>query len=142
MARKIERERNAVIFSPDEWMAIIFGSDHSELIGIQYAQNVASLIIRTWKRVIELNIDVIIDDGFGSRDYRNYIRQKASELGANHKLYFLSCSEEILLQRLQKRNADHKEGEIYISEQKFKMIQERFEPPKEDEEFLLIEEIT
>jgi len=142
LARKIEKERKAVTFSPDEWMAMVFGPDHSDIIGLKYAQNVASLMYRTYARLIELDIDIIIDDGFGSRASRNHIRQKATELGVNQKLYFLSCSEEILLQRLHKRNAELKYGEIYIPEWKFKKIQEFFEPPNEDEEFVLIQETT
>ena len=138
LARKIEKERKAVIFSPDEWMSIIFGPCHSDRRGFDYAQNVASLMNRIYARLVELNIDIIIDDGFISRASRNSIRQEATKLGADHKLYFLSCSEETLLQRLRKRNAELKDGEIYIPEWKFKKIRELFEPPDENEEFILI----
>lgn len=142
LAKKIETEMKAFTLSFDEWMVAIFGSNHSDMIGFQYAPKVTILmnILRT--RLLEYGIDVIIDDGFATRASRDGMRKMAMELGVNYKLYFLSCTEEILLQRLQRRNTNLKEGEVFIPEYKFKKFLEKFEPPGDDEDFILIIEIT
>jgi len=142
LAKKIETERKAFTFSFDEWMVSIFGPNHSDMIGSQYAPKLIILMNNLCTRLLELGVDVIIDDGFTSRDSRDGMRRMAVELGANHKLYFLSCAEEILLQRLQRRNANLKDGEVFIPEYKFKKFLEIFEPPGDDEDFILVNENT
>lgn len=142
LARKIETERKAFTFSFDEWIISIFGPNHSDMIGFQYSDKVMILINKLRTRFLMLGVDVIIDDGFTSRASRDGMRKMAAELGVNHKLYFLSCAEEILLQRLQRRNANLKYGEVFIPEYKFKKFLEIFEPPGNDEDFILINENT
>lgn len=73
---------------------------------------------------------------------RDGMRKMATELGVNYKLYYLSCAKEILLQRLQRRNANLKDGEVFIAEYKFQKFLETFETPSDDEEFILINENT
>jgi hypothetical protein len=142
LARKIETERKAFTFAPDEWIVTILGPKHSDMIGFQYSPNVMILINKLRNRLLEIGVDVIIDDGFTSRASRDGMRKMAAELCVNHKLYFLYCAKEILLQRLQIRNANLKDGEVFIPEYKFKKFLELFEPPDDDEEFILINENT
>jgi len=140
LARKIETEIKAFTFSFDEWIVSIFGTNHSDMIGFQYAPNVINLIDKLRTRLLELGVDVIIDDGFTTRASRDGMRKMATELCVNCKLYYLSCAKEILLQRLQRRNANLKDGEVFIHEYKFQKFLEIFEPPSDDEEFILINE--
>ena len=142
LAKKIETEMKTFTLSLDEWMVAIFGSNHSDMIGVQYAPKVMLLMNNLRTRLLEYGVDVIIDDGFTTRASRDVMRKMAMELGVNYKLYFLSCTEEMLLQRLQRRNANLKDGEVFIPEHKFKKFLEIFEPPGDDEDFILISEIT
>ncbi len=121
-------------------MSTIFGPNHSSLVGFQYAENVSKIIRSTWETIIKLNIDVILDDGFPSKAFRDHLRQRAKEIGANFQLYYFSCSERVLLERLRKRNDNPRDCEIVISDSKFQKHKELFEAPTDDEEFILIAE--
>jgi predicted kinase len=141
-AQKLERELEAVTFCPDMWMALLFGTKHSDQEGICYAPKVDALISRTYEQLLKLKIDIILDSGFWTKAERDRMKRHASELGAKSKLYFLTCPKDVLLQRLQKRNAERKPDTIMISEAKFKIAWEHFHAPGEDEEFELIETST
>jgi len=138
-AKQLEKDKKAVRFSADEWMAQLFGSKHSDLDGINYSNKVRELIYSLYTRLLSLGIDVILDDGFWTRADRNHMRKHADELDVNHKLYFISCPEEVLLNRLKKRNENLQDNALNISESKFKMAKDIFEPLGEDEEFELID---
>jgi predicted kinase len=139
LARKLEKESKAIIFCPDEWMVQLFGQEHSDQCGITYVPAVRALMSRTYEKLLKLEIDVILDDGFWRKADRNNMRKRAAELGAQSKLYFLACPKDILMQRLQKRNAERKPDSLVVSEAKFEVSWKYFEPPGADEEFELIE---
>jgi hypothetical protein len=67
------------------------------------------------------------------------MRKKAAEIGVNHKLYFVSAPEKVLLERLHHRNSEVEGDSILISESKFMNSKKYFEPPGPDEIFELIE---
>lgn len=135
LAQKLEREYAAVTFCPDEWIARLFGQEHSSQCVFIYAPKVSALISRTYEQLLKLKIDIILDDGFWSKAEREHMRKRASELGAKSKLYFLDCPKEILLQRLQKRNAECNPESVVVSEAKFKIAWERFQSPSADEKY-------
>ncbi|MGD0021365.1 MAG: ATP-binding protein [Smithellaceae bacterium] len=139
LARKLEKDFNAVAFSPDEWMAQLFGSEHTDQYGFKYAPKVHALVCKIYERLLQLNVDVILDSGFWSKFERDQVRRKAVELGVKHKLYFLDCSKDICMQRLRERNTQRRPDAIVIPENKFLQSLNLFQPPGADEEFEHIE---
>lgn len=138
LARKLEKELKAITFCPDEWMVQLFGQEHSDQCGITYAPAVHALMSGTYEQLLKLKIDVILDDGFWRKADRDYMRKRAAELGAQSKLYFLFCPKDVLMQRLQKRNAERKPDSVVVPEAKFEISWNYFEPPGVNEEFELV----
>jgi phosphoribosyl 1,2-cyclic phosphodiesterase len=58
-------------------------------------------------RVLTLGVNVILDFGFWGKSEREDFRARAARLGASCEIHFLNFSEEILFERLAKRNAQH-----------------------------------
>ncbi len=138
LARKLERELEAITFCQDEWMPRLLGQEHSDQCGLIYAPKVSALISRTYEQLLKLKIDIILDDGFWSKSERDRVRKRAAELGAKSKLYFLDCPKDVLTQRLQERNAEPKPDSVVVSEAKFKISWKYFQPPGAEEEFELV----
>ncbi len=84
-------------------------------------------------RVLTLGVNVILDFGFWSRSERDDFRLRASRLGANSEIHFLNVSEEILFERLAKRNTLLTPGTFQIPESMLRSFISVFEPPTEDE---------
>src|SRR5438067_1710096 len=85
LAVEIERERNALRLTPDEWMEAIVGDGYDEarraaVEGVQW--EIAA-------RVLTLGLDVVLDWGFWSRAERDDYRARANALGAGAEVRYL-----------------------------------------------------
>jgi predicted kinase len=70
--------------------------------------------------------------GFWSRRQRDETRAQVAKIGAEVRLYHLSCSAEQAWQRIEKRNADL-DGSLFTARNTFEVLKGRFEPLDDDE---------
>ncbi len=131
-SKQLERELSALRYSPDEWLVTLFGHDPPAEHFAESSARVFSLIDRQWPRALELGVDVILDFGFWSRSARDAARAAARDVGAETRLYSLTCPEPIARARCLARNAEA-DGTLFISENTFELLKNRFEPLAADE---------
>jgi predicted kinase len=137
-ARKLEKELLALRFTPDEWIVQLYGNNPPEEHCLEYFDRVTNLI---WKLTMELlrsERDVILDFGFWSRVSRDEARSKAQAAGAKVKLYFISCAEETMRQRVLERSAELPAGALSIDEHAIQLFKARFEPLGKDESHIIV----
>ncbi len=84
-------------------------------------------------RVLTLGANVILDFGFWGKSEREDFRARASRLGAGSEIHFLNVSEEILFERLAKRNSLLIPNTFQITESMMRSYIAIFQPPTEDE---------
>jgi predicted kinase len=132
-ARKLESELLALRFTPDEWLVQLYGNNPPEEQFSEYYDRVTNLIWQLTMQLLRSDRDVILDFGFWSRLSRDEARSKARSVGANFKLYSISCSEETMRERVLKRSAQLPAGALLIDENAIQLFRERFEPLDEDE---------
>ncbi len=84
-------------------------------------------------RVLVLGVDVILDFGCWFRSQREELRSKAASLGADFKIHYAEAAEDVLLERLEARNALRAEGTFFIPTAKLKEWIQIFEPPLAEE---------
>jgi len=138
-ACKLERERKAVRFSPDEWMVKLFGVNPPADKFSEHYDTVLGIMEGYWTQLIRVNIDVILDFGFWNRSYRDAIREQVIKSGGIPKLFSFTLTEETARARCEERN-QRLEGDFLISAETFDVLKERFQPLGYDEEFLEIQE--
>jgi predicted kinase len=76
---------------------------------------------------------VILDYGFWAREEREDYRSRAKQLGASSEVHFLDVSEDELLRRLVRRNAQPSPMAFYITEEMMKPWIMFFQKPTLDE---------
>ena len=131
-ARQLERDIPAIRFSHDEWMVRLYGDDPPiEQFAVFYWR-IHEQVEEIWLRCLELGLDVVLDFGFWTRQERDATRAKIIELGAEARLYRLTCPEDEAWRRIEKRNANL-QGSLLIVRNTFEMFKERFEPLDPDE---------
>jgi predicted kinase len=131
-ARQLERDIPAIRFSHDEWMVRLYGDDPPiEQFAIFYWR-IHEQVEEIWLRCLELGLDVVLDFGFWTRQERDETRAKIIALGAEARLYRLTCPEDEAWRRIEKRNANL-QGSLLIVRNTFEMFKERFEPLDPDE---------
>jgi predicted kinase len=137
-ARQLESETGGIRLSPDDVMVTLFGHDPSVERFRESLHRVESLLDDLWPRILGAGVDVVLDFGFWRRHLRDAARTMAAEAGGDCKLYWVTCSDVVALARCLVRNGDLGDS-IYIDENTFDLLKERFEPLGADESFELIE---
>jgi predicted kinase len=129
LARQLEQERSALRLTPDEWHTRLFGLDLEDAAHDVRHDLIESLLWTIAARVLALGANVILDFGFWGQSEREDYRARAKQLGARTELHFLDVPEDVLLARLEQRNAALPSGTFSIPESKLKAWMSIFQPP-------------
>ena len=133
VAREIEFSHSALRLCPDEWIASLLTdiTDNVELDRLRTP--VESVQWEVAKRVLSLGINVVLENGFWSRDERASYRSQAEALGARVKLVYLNVERDELWARLSKRNENLSPGTFVVREDQLDLWLSWFQPPTADE---------
>ena len=129
LAKRLERERDALRLTPDDWILALGIDPYDEpqrAVVEQLQWDVAM-------RALELGTSVILDFGFWSRRERDDFRVRASALGVGFEIHFVDASRDELLARLQARNATSVPGDVLVDAEALDRYTSWFEPPAPDE---------
>lgn len=138
-AQKLEAEISAIRFTHDEWMVKLYGHNPEEQKFSDYYNRISDLIWNLTIQLLGLNQDVILDFGFWSRKSRDEARYKAKGANAQVKLYYVTCSEEVMRNRVAKRNNNLSSDSLLIDENAFEIFKQSYEALEDDENYILIE---
>jgi hypothetical protein len=130
LARQLEQEYRALRLAPDEWMARITGDgyDEPERAAIEAIQ---------WElaqRVLALGLDVILENGFWSRQERDEIRARAAALSVPVTLFYLDVPRAELVRRLRARDDAMPPDTFRVDPEQLDQWVRSFEPPTADEQ--------
>ena len=138
-ARKLEKETGAVRITKDEWLVKIFGSKITSDSNFEkYDKKVTELAKQIAFKILESGSDVIIDEGFWVKTQRNDIKKKIIDIGAKPILYYVESPIEKMRERVVDRSKIPPEDSFEISGEMFDSYVTYWEPPTEDEEFILV----
>ena len=133
LARRLERELQALRLCPDEWIAALYGNAPPAPILDAARDPVEQLQWAVAARALQLGVSVILEFGFWSRSERESFRAWAAELGAATEVHALVLPEEELWSRLARRNAALPPGTFAITREQLAAWSKVFEPPAPDE---------
>jgi hypothetical protein len=138
-ARVLEAEYSALRLTTDEWHIRLFGDDFGDADDPGHDRhNARHALLETllWEvaaRSLILGLDVVLDFGCWAKSERFEFRERARQLGADFHIHFADASDEVLLERLARRNAEPPAGTFHIAEVEFKEWIGLFERPSKDE---------
>jgi predicted kinase len=135
LARELEERHRAIRFTPDEWMARLFGEDPDVAIFKEKQAIIFALLEPMWLRCLRLGVDVVLDYGFWSRAERDHVRELVISSGSQVLLYNVECSAEEAWRRVSARNRQAHRS-LYIAPATFDLLKGRVEPLQSDESHL------
>ncbi len=138
IAKKLEQETGAIRFTPDEWMLKLYPEMPQKEQFDDYFYRCCDVVWSVAGEILIRGGDVILDFGFWKYKDRERYRKIASEIGAESKLYFVECTDNSIRNRLHIRNNIQPDGAIEITDDMFEFYSPGFEPPCEDEKYILI----
>lgn len=134
LVRQLERERSALRLTTDEWMIPLFGGPEETDAARAARDRVEALLFEVACRALQLGIDVVLDFGCWSRAERERFRAGATRVGANSVLYFLDVPEDVLVTRVEARNASLPPDTYHIDPALVRAwARVHFEPPSAEE---------
>lgn len=136
-AKKLEQEVRGVRLCTDGPMVRIFGPMPTEE-EFKAFKIIADINFQLAERLLDLDIDVIMDHGFWSRESRDRARDMARQHGAIAKLYYLHAPEDVLRERVLKRSEKLDNETFFIDENAFEVLKEKFEPLGAEENHELV----
>jgi len=142
LADLLKDEYGAVVFSADEWVLGLLGQDFPVERFNECGDNVKNMIWSVASTLVrDHGLDVVLDFSFWQRAERDAFKARVRALGANFRLYHTSCPDEIILERLERRNRELPPGNFFIAPETFRMWREAFEPPTpaEDADVLILD---
>ncbi|MEU8224925.1 AAA family ATPase [Kribbella sp. NPDC048915] len=129
-AKRLEDERKALRFTPDEWMQPLFDTNDADgrrwVLESQLFWNLAA-------RALTLDVNVILDYGCWSAEERHLFRTRAQSLGATAEMVVLDIPFDTLWSRIAARNANLPPGTFAISHADLTEWTTRYEPPTPEE---------
>ena len=98
-ARRLEEERRAVRFCPDEWIIDL----SLNLYDPVRRDQMEALQWRLARRLLTLGQTVLIEWGTWAREERDKLRDEARAVGAAVELHYLTAPVDVLFERVQRR---------------------------------------
>lgn len=136
-SKKLEEKTGAVRITKDEWSIRLIGNNPTIDGYAEWDRKITGLSRDVAFHLAEKGIDVILDEGFWERKTRDEIRQRTEAIGAKVVMYYLDTPTEKIRERVLGRNRSPTKESFEISMEMLDGYLKSWEPPKEDEEFIL-----
>ena len=127
LARRLERERDAVRIELDAWLLGLGVDPHEP----RARRRLERLLWAHALRLASLGLVVVVDFGSWGRVERRRMREQARAAGVAFELHLLDVALEERWRRVERRNAD--EGAVVISRAELVGFERWWEPPDADE---------
>lgn len=140
-ARKLEGRTGAVRITKDEWLIRLIGNDPAIDGFEEYNNRICELSRDVAFQLVEKGIDVIIDEGFWAKEQRVELRRRIDAMGAKEVLYYLDTPIETIWERVGERNLNLTKDSFGISREMLDSYLTYWQPPSEDEDYVLVSEV-
>ncbi len=135
LAKDLESTCMALRLCPDEWISIIIKDkkDKKELDRLR--EPVEGLMWDLAKKLLISDVNVILENGFWSREERLHYLRSGKQVDQNVKviLHYLDSPIENLWERIQKRNFELPEDCFHVTRDELNLWRDLFIPPDQDE---------
>lgn len=132
IARKLAVQMNAVRLTPDELMTDLYGRGISESEYREKREKIDRLIWNLAEQIVGAGGNVILDEGFKSRESRRKAVERAQIFCDNITFHQVECDFETAKRRLRERDADAPDDAAFDAEAK------QYEPIDADEQYDVI----
>jgi predicted kinase len=133
LAKQLESTQHALRLCPDEWIKTIIKDENDRIEMDRLRDPVEKLQWNIGQKLLRLGLNVILENGFWSKEERMEYRDIAKGLGANVVLHYLDVPKAELWRRIQKRNAELPDDSFRVAKHELEEWLSWFTPPDDGE---------
>lgn len=140
-ARKLAKEKKALFFSTDQWIANLGVPIGSHENYAKYYTGLRDRIFEVAKQALNLEVPVVFDFGVNEPKGRAGLQKFANSFGADLEIYHVTVPMEVCRDRVRHRNINKPEDifSFTFSDEDFDIISKNYEPPTGNEGIKIIE---
>ena len=140
-AKKLEEKTGAVRITKDEWSIRFIGNDPTIDGYEEWDRKIIGLSRDIAFYLAEKGINVIMDEGFWAKEERDELRRKIDAIGAKAVMYYVETPIETVRERVVGRNNNLTKDSFKISREMLDHYLMYWQPPREDEDYILASEL-
>jgi len=140
-AKKLEEKTGAVRITKDEWSIRFIGNDPTIDGYEEWDRKIIGLSRDIAFYLAEKGINVIMDEGFWAKEERDELRRKIDAIGAKAVMYYVETPIETIRERVVGRNNILTKDSFKISREMLDHYLMYWQPPREDEDYILASEL-
>ena len=140
-AKKLEKETGAVRITKDEWSIRLIGNDPTIDGYAEWDQKIIGLSRDFAFHLAGKGIDVIMDEGFWGKGEREELKRRIHAIGAKAVMYYVDTPIETIRERVAGRNNNLTKASFKISREMLDNYLMYWQPPGEDEDYILASEV-
>ena len=140
-AKKLEEKTGAVRITKDEWSIRFIGNDPTFDGYAEWDRKIIGLSRDVAFQLAEKGIDVIIDEGFWEKETRDEMRKRTDAIGAKAVMYYVDTPIDTIRDRVVGRNHNLTKDSFKISREMLDNYLMYWQPPSEDEDYILASEV-
>ena len=140
-AKKLEKKTGAVRITKDEWSIRLIGNDPTIDGYAEWDRKIIGLSRDFAFYLAEKRIDVIMDEGFWAKEEREELKRGIRAIGAEAVVYYVDTPIETIRERVAGRNNSITKDSFTISREMLDNYLMYWQPPGEDEHYILASEV-
>jgi predicted kinase len=140
-AKKLEEKTGAVRITKDEWSIRLIGNDPTINGYAEWDQKIIGLSRGFAFYLAEKGVDVIMDEGFWAKEEREELKRRIHAIGAEAVMYYVDTPIETIRERVVARNSNLTKESFKISREMLDSYLMYWQPPGEDEHYILTSEL-
>jgi predicted kinase len=130
-AKKLEHERQANRLCPDDWILAILKDQKDVPERNRLRDPIEQLLWKEAQALLKLGVNVILENGFWSKEERDSYLNVGRSLGVKVELHFMDADFDVLWKRVEKRN--YNPVEFKVSKKEMEDGYKVFQPPTQEE---------
>jgi len=139
LSRELAARHDAVLLVQDDWLEKLFPG---EILSIaDFVRCSTRLREALQPHVLDLlgrGLSVVMDFPGNTRTQRAWFRTLFEQAGVAHELHFIDAPDELCKRQLRQRSQGLPEGAPWTTEAEFDAITAYFQPPDDDEGFVVV----
>jgi len=140
LAKRLAKEKNAVLLSEDECLAAFYPDQiHSIADYLKYSAQIKPFIKSHVQRILGTGTHVVMDFPANTIAQRRWFLTLCNEVGCDSELMYLNLTDEQCLAQIAKRRIEQPERAQFDTEAVFYQISQYFEPPSAEEGLKIVQ---